>query len=219
MSDLEMEVSGIPLVLLADRAIFLPQTGSLIVADVHWGKTATFRAAAIPIPPGTTSTDLSRLSDVIRRTAATRLVVLGDLLHARTWKAPQTRTVINAWRREHASLPITLIRGNHDVRAGGPTPDLDIESCNEPQVLDGLYLCHRPCDHEDGYTLAGHVHPCFNLYGAGRQHERLPCFLFGQRLGLLPAFGSFTGMAPVQPAATDRLFVIAGDTVVKVELD
>ena len=84
-------------------------------------------------------------------------------------------------------------------------------------ALEGLQLCHRPVEQEKGYTLAGHVHPCFTLHGPGRQRERLPCFLFGQRIALIPAFGSFTGMAPIQPAPGNQLFVIAGDEIVPVE--
>ena len=97
--------------LLPERALLLKKSRTLIVADVHWGKTATFRAASIPIPPGTTSDDLARLSDVITRTRASRLIVLGDLLHAKTWKAKQTHAAIVQWRKKHRALPITLVRG------------------------------------------------------------------------------------------------------------
>lgn len=217
MKPAEITLEGTACQLLPDRALLLKKSRVLIVADVHWGKTATFRAASIPIPPGTTSDDLGRLSDVITRTRASRLIVLGDLLHSKTWKAEQTHAAIVQWRKRHAALPITLIRGNHDIRSGDLAPDLAIESCNEPMEFGGFQLCHRPAEQEGGYTLAGHVHPCFTLVGPGRQRERLPCFLFGRRIALIPAFGSFTGMAPIQPGPGDRLFVIAGDEVVPVE--
>jgi DNA ligase-associated metallophosphoesterase len=216
MRPAEINLEGTALQLLPDRAILLKKSRTLIVADVHWGKTATLRAASIPIPPGSTSDDLARLSGLIARTRASRLVVLGDLVHSKTWKAEQTHAAIVRWRAQHAALPITLVRGNHDIRSGDLGTELGIESCNEPLELEGFQLCHRPGEQE-GYALAGHVHPCFTLYGPGRQRERLPCFLFGQRIALIPAFGSFTGMAPIQPAPGDRLFVIAGDEVVPVE--
>ena len=202
---------------MAQRALFLPGSRTLVVADVHWGKSAAFRAAAIPVPPGTTSHDLERLSAAILATGPSRLVVLGDLLHARTWKADRTMAAITQWRKRHARLPIVLVRGNHDIRAGGPTPDLDIASVGQPYSLDGLALCHQPCEHEDAYTLAGHIHPCFTLHGRGRQRERLPCFVLGTRVGLVPAFGSFTGMSPVNHDQGEQIFVIAGDEVIRVE--
>jgi hypothetical protein len=42
---------------------------------------------------------------------------------------------------------------------------------------------------------------------------RLPCFHFGERVGVLPAFGEFTGMHAVRRAAGERIFVVAGDAV------
>jgi DNA ligase-associated metallophosphoesterase len=215
----EVRVGGVVMELLPDRAVFLPHSRALIVADVHWGKSASFRAAAVPIPPGTTSNDLARLTAAIIRTDPSRLIVLGDLMHARSWKAEQTLAVITAWRGRHARLPITLVLGNHDIRAGDPAPELEIECRPEPVVVESLRLCHRPGQHETGYTLAGHVHPCFTLHGPGRQRERLPCFLLGRKTGVLPAFGSFTGMAPIIPDEGDQVFVVAGDAVVRVEKD
>jgi metallophosphoesterase superfamily enzyme len=45
--------------------------------------------------------------------------------------------------------------------------------------------------------------------------ERLPAFVFERRVGLLPAFGSFTGGGDVEPAPGDRSFVIADDEVLE----
>ena len=66
------------------------------------------------------------------------------------------------------------------------------------------------------YNLAGHIHPCVRLRGAGRQRLRLPCFYFGDRQGILPAFGTFTGLGDVEVQNGDRVFVIADDRVVEV---
>ena len=35
---------------------------------------------------------------------------------------------------------------------------------------------------------------------------RLPCFWFGAHVGVLPAFGTFTGMHPIKPAKGERIF-------------
>ena len=81
MTDVEIHFAGERLVLLPERALFWPRTATLVAADFHWGKGATFRAAGIPIPVGATSDDLSRLDEALHRTAADRLIVLGDLFH------------------------------------------------------------------------------------------------------------------------------------------
>jgi metallophosphoesterase superfamily enzyme len=68
----------------------------------------------------------------------------------------------------------------------------------------------------DWYNLAGNIHPGVLLQGKGKQAVTLPCFYFGERQGILPAFGSFTGLARIQPKKEDRIFVIAESTVVKI---
>ena len=49
-----------------------------------------------------------------------------------------------------------------------------------------------------------------------RQRLRLPCFYFGERSGVLPAFGAFTGLSMLRPANGDHCFVIAEDQVLAV---
>jgi metallophosphoesterase superfamily enzyme len=51
------------------------------------------------------------------------------------------------------------------------------------------------------------------LDGRARERLRLPCFHFGAGVGVLPAFGAFTGMHAVRRAAGDRVFAIASDSV------
>jgi uncharacterized protein len=52
----------------------------------------------------------------------------------------------------------------------------------------------------------------------GRAHDRLrlPCYWFGAEVGVLPAYGHFTGMHPIEPAVGDRIYAVAGDEVVAV---
>ena len=61
MSDVMLTIAGEDVQLLPERALYWPRACTLVVADVHWGKAATFRAAGIPIPSGTTTEDLARL--------------------------------------------------------------------------------------------------------------------------------------------------------------
>ncbi len=218
MSDLCVEVAGEPVWLLAERAFFWPRAATLVAADLHWGKAATFRAAGIPGPGGGTSDDLARLDAALLRTEARRLVVLGDLFHARAGRvATRTLAELRRWRSLRAEIEILLVRGNHDRHAGDPPADLRINCVNEPAFMPPFVLRHQPALTLGSYTLAGHVHPGVVLTGPARQRERLPCFLFGERVALLPAFGSFTGLGIVEPAEGDRLFVVAGDDVLAIQ--
>lgn len=211
---LDVIVADERVVLLPERALWLPAFDTLLVADLHWGKAAAFRAAHVPVPMGTTSSDLARLSSAIAATRATRLVVLGDLLHARSGRHDETLRTIAAWRDRHASLAITLVRGNHDAQAGDPPGTLDIACTDAPVVVGPFVGVHEPTVRTDGYVLCGHLHPNVTVRGRGRQSLRLPAFVFGAARGVLPAFSSFTGGGMYKREAGDRVYAIAGDEVV-----
>jgi uncharacterized protein len=210
---LHVEIGGAPLVLLAERAVFLPEQGALLVADVHVGKAASFRGLGVPVPHGTTHGTLARLSGALAATGATRLIVLGDFVHSARSFAASTREAWSTWRATHARLPITLLRGNHDARAGDPPPDLRIEVIDTPLRCGPYLLAHEPEPMPEGYVLAGHMHPCVRVGGHGFNSLRLPCFHFGARVGVLPAFGEFTGSHVLPREEGDRVFAIAEQRV------
>ncbi len=210
---LEVEVGGARIGLLAQRAAYLIDERCLLVADAHIGKAVSFRRLGVPVPRGTTLQTLQTLSDAVAATGATRVVFLGDLLHSAHAFAPATMQAFGEWRRRHAALDLMLVRGNHDSHAGDPPPELGVDCIDGPLHLGGLALCHHPQPLPGAYVLAGHLHPCAVLGGRARERLRLPCFHFAASIGVLPAFGAFTGMHAVRPAPGERVFVIADDAV------
>ena len=209
---LTVSVGGQPLVLLPERAAFLPEAATLLVADAHFGKAQTFRRQGVPVPAGTTAGNLAKLSELLVRTGAQALVFLGDLLHARQAQAPALVEAFRTWRAQHAQVTMTLVRGNHDDHAGDPPTPWGIAVVDEPLELGPFALRHHPEPEPGRYVLAGHLHPAAWV-GHGRERLRLPCFHLGAEVGVLPAFGGFTGMHPVRPQPGERLFVIADDVV------
>jgi DNA ligase-associated metallophosphoesterase len=217
VTDARVRLAGEDILLLSERALFWPRAAALVAADLHWGKAATFRAAGIPVPAGTTSADLARLDAALDRTCARRLLILGDLFHARAGRvAAGTLAELRRWRGLHPELEILLVRGNHDRHAGDPPEDLRINCVNAPAFVPPFILRHEPTAAGEGYTLAGHIHPGLVLSGPALQRERLPCFLLRERMAVLPAFGSFTGLATIEPRAGDRAFVVAEADVIEV---
>ncbi len=218
---LRIRVAGADVVLHPSGAALLGADHTLLVADAHFGKAVSFRRLGVPVPSGTTTETLATLSAVLQQTRARRLVFLGDLLHSRRAHAPGTLAALRQWRAQHAALEITLVRGNHDDRAGDPPPDLGIRVVDEPLAAGPFALCHHPRAVAQRYVLAGHWHPCISVGGRTFERLRLPCFWFGDdsgalpanAVGVLPAFGSFTGMHRIDPRAGDRIFPIADDVV------
>lgn len=203
-------VAGEKLQLYADRAMSWPRERTLFIADVHLGKAAAFRAGGVPLPGGVTATDLARLTALIERTEAQRIVVLGDFLHARSGRVAALDVAFRRWRRSHAAVQITLVRGNHDARAGDPPREWDVQCTGDPYALPPFFACHEPVALRTGYGLCGHLHPGIRLHGIGGETARLPCFVLGLQRAILPAFGRFTGLAMVTPAPGDTIVAIAG---------
>jgi len=210
---LDLEAGGTVLRLLAQRAVYLPQHHTLLVADAHIGKAVSFRRLGVPVPGGTTSETLNRLSDAVAATAAQHIVFLGDLLHSARSRAAATWDAVARWREAHADLELTLVRGNHDSHAGDPPAAWRVRCVDEPWRLGGLALCHHPQPVAGAYALAGHIHPAVVLGGRGHERLRLPCFHFGAQVGVLPAFGAFTGMHVMARGEGERIYVLAGDAV------
>lgn len=216
----ELALAGERLQLRPERAVFLPDRGTLLVADVHVGKAQSFRRLGVPVPNGTTNATLAALSALLAATQADRVVFLGDFLHSAHAQAPATLAALARWRGQHARLALTLVRGNHDRRAGDPHAALGIEGVDEPLLLGGLALCHHPQTLPGRYVLAGHWHPCVSVGGRARDRLRLPCYWFGDEqvrpLGVLPAFGAFTGMHTIDRQAGDRVWAVGDERVVAV---
>lgn len=209
--------AGETLHLLPAHALWWPAGQSLFIADLHLGKAASYRAQGQPVPGGTTQDNLARLDVLIATHRPRRLVCLGDFLHAASGRTPPVLKALHDWRERHRSVAMTLVRGNHDDRAGDPPPEAGIEVVDEPWLLGPFACCHHPRPdgdrHPTHFILAGHLHPVCRLNGPGRDALRLPCFVSEPGQAVLPAFGAFTGghLLPAVPGR--RLYAIGAERV------
>lgn len=216
---LTMSLADTSLTLLPEKAAYWAEQQTLLVADVHVGKALSFRRLGLPVPEGGTADSLATLSRRVAQLGARRVVFLGDLLHSAHAQSASAQSTFTRWREAHSDLELTLVRGNHDQRAGDPPAGWGLEVVDEPLRWGPWALCHHPdvaVADGGGYVLAGHWHPCVSLRGRVRERLRLPCFWFGNRVGVLPAFGSFTGMHPIAPQPQDRVYAVSEGTVVAV---
>lgn len=194
--------------LLPQKAAYLPDHHTLLIADAHIGKAVSFRRLGVPVPRGTTTENLALIDQLLQQHEVQHLVFLGDLLHSAHAHAPDTLAAMGRWRERHPRLNVTLVRGNHDDRAGDPPGWLDIRCVDEPLRLGGLALCHHPKPRIGAHVVAGHLHPGAWL-GRGIDRVRVPCFHLREGVAVLPAFGSFTGLHPVERQPGERLVAVA----------
>lgn len=212
MNGRDISLNGEAVLLLPQKALYWPREKMLVIADIHFGKAAAFRAQGVPVPRGTTSENLAALDALMDLHETAQIVFLGDFLHARASHASATVAAMLAWRLRNPGVRLILVRGNHDLRAGDPAASLGIDMVDEPFTVGPFSFCHHPDIAGDGYVLAGHVHPVYVL-STRLDSLRLPCFLAGKTRMVLPSFGAFTGGYAITPSADERVFVTSGEAV------
>jgi DNA ligase-associated metallophosphoesterase len=209
-----IEIRGETLELLAGHAVYWPAQQMLLVADVHCGKAATFRARHVPVPEGDMDDDLDRLTRLIDATGAREVAILGDWIHAAAGCTPSVVRSIVEWRERHRAVRIHWVRGNHDRAPEALRAQFGFEEC-EFLERGPFRLEHVPRKHAGAFVIGGHIHPKVVIGGRGFPRSHVPCFHFTRHFAVLPAFGSFTGGYPVKREAGSRVFLIADDTVVE----
>ena len=214
----KIQIRNQTLQLLPEKMIWWHERDTLLMADSHFGKAATFRKRGIPVPDGTTIAMLERLSQQIDKFKAKRLIVLGDFVHSATRCEDGFEASLVDWRGRHAELDLVLVKGNHDRGHQHLFDSLKMEIVCEPFGVGPFALCHFHTANTDKglYTLAGHVHPGIRFIDTGTRGIKLPCFYFGESHALLPAFGEFTGLELIKPNANDDVFSIADNEVISV---
>ena len=209
------------IVLLPGRAALLPASQTLLVADLHLGKAATFRRAGIPVPEGSAQRDLERLERLVREHDVQRLVVLGDLFHARSGCTPQVFAEFAGMRARIPDTSVVLVLGSHD-RAVGRLPDtLGLDACLPCLDEPPFHFVHEPATGIEGsgrdlFTVGGHLHPTLSIRSPSGARLADRCFVAEPSVLVLPAFGSFTGGHRVDPTEEMRLWIARDDGVVDV---
>ena len=207
--------------LLPGRAAVVTASQTLLVADLHLGKAAAFRRAGIPVPEGSAQHDLARLERLVAEQFVKRLVVLGDLFHAKGGCTDRVFEEFREFRRRIAGVECLLVLGNHDRGVGRIPRDLGLDACLPVLDEPPFYFVHEPASvvapaRRGQFAIGGHLHPKLAIRSPGGDRIADRCFVAEPSLLVLPAFGSFTGGHLVAPAAERRLWIARDDAVVDV---
>lgn len=227
----DYSLRGQTLTLLPERAIFWQDKKYLLLSDTHLGKAGHFRKHGAPIPRAIHDKDLAILTDLVARWSPETLVILGDLFHStlnNEWLD------FERWLGQHTQLSVVLVKGNHDILPEVVYQHSNLTVHQENWEVGPFLLTHQPIaepvlhqgglhfpkytdDPEQPYNLAGHIHPGVRVNIGMGQRVKLSCFFFTNRIGLLPAFGQFTGCASMRADANDCVFaVLEGQRVLRV---
>lgn len=214
----EINVFQTPLQLLPQKAVYVQSLDSLLVSDVHLGKSETFQAAGIPIANTVNQQTLERLRSLLQQYNPDQLFVLGDLFHS---KFALVDEVLNEWKTFLTDIhsSVTLIVGNHDRHLVDQLQHLPMSFTTDSVALGRLILSHESQPKTDCLNICGHIHPCVRIK-TKLDNLRLPCFYLDQTENVLtlPSFGEFTGgyemplkSGAIAYAIVEQQIVVLGD--------
>lgn len=171
---------------LPSGALFWRAEATLLVADLHFEKMASFAARGQLLPPYDTGLTLARLEADLAATRARTVIALGDSFHR-----DDGADGLLAHDRERLLCLIGAadwhwLTGNHD-----PAPHGLGGRHAERLARAGIDFAHVPAKGTSP-LVAGHLHPAARLAINGRS-VRSPCFVADDQLMILPAYGSATG--------------------------
>lgn len=196
-----IRLNGTDLVPDVSGALFWRDRRTLIVADLHFEKGSAFAARGQLLPPYDTRTTLKRLSEVLRRTKATRVISLGDSFHdidaGARLPEPDRAALIAVTNR----VEWVWVSGNHD-----PEPPADLGGVIVEELTDGpLHFRHEATERPVSGEISGHFHPKATVKTRMRSISAR-CFVSDGRRMILPSFGAYTGGLNVRDPAIDRHF-------------
>lgn len=205
-------------VLHPSRCLYWEKERTLVLSDLHLGKTGHFRKEGIAVPQQVYQEDLHRLFSAIQYFNPVEVLMVGDLFHSRANKEWEW---FAKWRADFPALNFTLILGNHDKLPAGLADKIDI-TIQDSLVKNNILLLHNEEDwnpvENPGIRgkICGHIHPAVVVPVGARQKIRMPCFHFTSQTCTLPAFSLFTGGHPIKQGPKDLVFAIADGQIIKI---
>lgn len=211
---IETTVAGEKLTLLSEKAILWSEKKILIISDLHLGKINHFRRKGIPIPTKANHKNIETLINLLQEFHPKEVIFLGDLFHSHY---NQEWEVFGQMLSYFPNVSFRLVKGNHDIMSEHQYRKYNIQIHDPYFKLFPFIFAHDEIElpDDDCFLLTGHIHPGVMVRGKGRQRLKLPCFYFNSTRGLLPAFGQFTGTAPITVKEGDEVYVLVDNRIVK----
>ncbi len=184
---------GAGLEIFDEYCLFLKDTESVVIADLHLGYEGVMQSEGVFFPRYQKKVILNRLERILDDLNPQKIIVNGDFKHefsrnlSQEWK--EIKEVLDFLRQR---TEVVMIRGNHDNYLMTILSKYDIELqgfYEEENII--LSHGHNEIIKEDNQILImGHEHPSIRLRDVIGAGVRLPCFLFDEdnNILVLPAF-------------------------------
>jgi uncharacterized protein len=194
----------------AEKLIWWEEARTIVVSDLHFGKTGHFRKSGIAVPQSVYKEDMQQLAAMIAHYQPAKIIAVGDLFHSH---ANKELDWFLRWRQDFGQVQFLLVKGNHDILSADWYAKAAIEVVSNYYTESAFGFIHDTTDIPQDllnkyYWFSGHIHPGVRMEGAAKQSLRLACFYFQQQYAILPAFSRFTGLQLIRPKKADTIYGI-----------
>jgi uncharacterized protein len=212
---LAQKINGTEFVLSKERVIYWPAATTLLLSDLHLGKTGHFRKNGIGIPQTIFAEDMQRFASNISFFKPDRIIIIGDLFHSHHNLELE---MFSKWRNDFSTIDFLLVKGNHDILPDEWYRNAGITIYKHIFSEANFSFVHDTADFkvENGFHFSGHIHPGVQLKGLGKQTMRFPCFYFSENHAILPAFSKFTGFVPMKQKKKDTIVAITPTELIRI---
>ena len=206
-------------------ALFHPESGSLLVADLHLEKGSFYGQRGQMLPPYDSREAMARLTRVVAETDASTVYALGDSYHDSAGEARLEDEAAAMLSALTAKVRFVWVTGNHDADVTGVHGGTVLAEAESAKIA----LRHQAEATSKQAEISGHFHPKWHGALRGRAIRR-PCFVRSSgtppRL-ILPAYGAYTGgmraddaaIAAAMDGAPCEALLVAGRRLCAFELE
>jgi len=172
-----------------DHALYLKESKTAVIADLHLGYEGALHEEGVSIPRFQKGIMMDRIERIVERYRPKKLIINGDFKHEFSKNLSQEWDDVNdVLDFLVGEVDIELTRGNHDnfLLTILAKKDLTLMETTESQ---GMTIAHGHKDVTwEGTLIIGHEHPSLQLRDEIGASIKRPCFLISGRTIVLPAF-------------------------------
>lgn len=177
----------------ASGALWIPETRTIVIADLHLGYSWAQRRRGELGPLADVRTR-EKLLGVRDQLQPRRFVFLGDIVHAPRSCAPERAWIEEILEGIASNAQIVAVRGNHDRRFAAEFAHLPFEDAVtwSERSVTAAHGDRMDFGWPENHTLVlGHLHPALAIRDSSGAGHKMPVFLANNRCIVLPAFSPF----------------------------
>jgi DNA ligase-associated metallophosphoesterase len=219
---MKIDLAGNKIELLSSKAIFIEESKTLVVSDLHLGKSSHFQRNGIAITNEIDEGDIDKLKKIVEQKNPDQVIILGDLFHAgKSVSEFKLKDLLQSdtFKRTH----LVLVEGNHDKFERKFYSSLGFNLITkEYETIEDLVFTHYPQDQSNIDTgkinISGHIHPGYKLKIGPKSYKKFPCFWRKDNQLVMPAYGKLTGNYTIRPKPGNTLYLIEDNLIESIKI-